>query len=279
MELFFDTQKLQKVADDFFYATGIGIYIIAGNSFDIRVRRTKENPYCRAIRSVEVGRHRCGCSDDILFEKCNKSRQPEMHICHGGLVNIAAPIIYEDKILGYVFFNSLKDKSFEEAFQTVSDLKIDENELKIAYEEVPEYNHERFKSVINLALILIEYVLLGNMIKPSGDDGLQRAKEYIKNNLSGNLSVKSISSGANVSKSVLYRLFSKYYGCTLSEYINKKRIEKAKKLLAETDFSLSEITSLVGYKSETYFRMVFKKMNNISPLKFRKNFNTADVSK
>ena len=82
MKIFFDIDKLQRVADDFFYATGIGIYIIAGDLLDVKVRRTKRNQFCNAIRSVGEGRHRCECSDNILFEKCKNSKKPEMHIFH-----------------------------------------------------------------------------------------------------------------------------------------------------------------------------------------------------
>jgi ligand-binding sensor protein len=273
MKIFFDTEKLQQVADDFFYATGIGIYIIAGNSFDMRVRRTKGNPYCHAIRSVNEGKKRCECSDELLFEKCQKSQKPEIHVCHGGLVNIAAPIVLEGDVVGYVFFYSLRAKAFDEVCGMVADLNVDEKELRCAYEEVPEFREERFNSAVNLAVMLIEHVLLDGMIKPSSDDGLERVKEYIKKNLSGDLSVKAVSRGTNVSKSVIYRLFSKYCGCTLSEYVNKKRVQKAEKLLLETELSLSKITEMVGYNSETYFRMSFKKINGISPLKFRKAAN------
>lgn len=270
MNVYFDIEKLQKVADDFFYATGIGIYIIAGDFSDIKVRKTRWNPYCHAIRSTPCGRERCAVSDDLLFEKCKRSRKPEKHICHGGLVNIAAPIIYDNEIIGYVFFYSLREKAFEKIYPMISDLSFDEKKIKEAYLEVPEYDPERFDSVINLSLMLIEYVRLLNMIKPTSSDNLQRAKEYIDSNLSLDLSVKNISRGTNISKSVLYRIFSRYYGMTLSEYVNKRRVIKAEKLLCETEMTVSEIAKTVGFNSVTYFRMVFKKLKGVSPLKFRK---------
>ena len=82
--------------------------------------------------------------------------------------------------------------------------------------------------------------------------------------------MKTVCRETNVSKSVLYRLLSKHYGCTLSDYVNKKRVEKAEKLMSDTTLSLSEISELAGYKSETYFRMAFKKVRGVSPSKYRK---------
>ena len=185
MKLHFDIDKLQKVADDFFYATGIGIYIIAGDDFSgIKIRRTAHNPYCNAIRNAPSGRERCKISDDILFEKCKKSGKPEVHICHGGLVNIATPITYENEVIGYVFFYSLREKSFEEAAVSVKDLSLDYRLLEESYYCVPEYDAGRFRSVVDLAVMLIEHVMLLNMITPTAGDNLQRAKDFIEENIS-----------------------------------------------------------------------------------------------
>ena len=270
MKLYFDIAKLQKVADDFFLATGIGIYIIAGDFSDIKVRRTVKNGYCHAIRSIPEGRARCQVSDEALFERCRTSKRPEISICHGGLVNIAAPIIYGEDIVGYVFFYSLKSAPFEEASQKLCDLGIDRDVLRQGYSEVPEYYEKRFESVISIAVMLIQQVIVSDMIKPAADNNMEIVKSFIDANLSKDLTVKSIIRGTNVSKSALYRLFSKYYGVTVSEYVNQRRVELSESLLLETDTPITEIARLTGFNSITYFRMVFKRIKGDAPSSFRK---------
>lgn len=276
MKLDYDIEKLKEVADDFYQATGIGIFIIGEDFSDVKAKSTKWNPYCDMIRSAPGGRDRCKASDNELFRRCRESKKPEMHICHGGLVNIAAPIMYEEAVIGYVFFFSLRQGEFSDAVSSVSDLNIDVDEMRKHYSQVPAYNEKRFKSVINLAVMLAQHVILAKMIKPGADENLQRVKNYIRENLGSDLSVKAISKGTNISKSVLYRLLNKYFNCTLSEYVNQKRIEEAEKLLLSTALPVAEISERVGFSSTVHFRSTFKKINGTTPLAYRKQKPTAE---
>ena len=85
------------------------------------------------------------------------------------------------------------------------------------------------------------------------------------------ISVISISKSINVSKSVLYKNFHTHFNCTVSEYINTKRIEKSLELIAKTDMSIEEISQNVGFSTASYFSKIFKKQMGTSPLKYKKN--------
>ena len=270
MKIDFDTEKLQKVADDFYHATGIGLYIIGADFSDTKVKSTRYNTYCALIRRSAEGRERCVASDSVLFRKCCESRKPEIHICHGGLVNIAAPIMYEGNIIGYVSFSSFRSPESVSINSYVGDLMMDEKQARDFYSQVPLYNEAKMKSVIDLALMLIEHVVLVHMIKPNADENLQRVKAYIKENLAKDLSIKNISHGTNISKSVLYRLFNKYFGGTVSEYVNRKRVEAAEELLLSTTIPISAISEKVGFSSVVHFRNMFKKLEGVTPLHYRK---------
>ena len=56
---------------------------------------------------------------------------------------------------------------------------------------------------------------------------------------------------------------------TFIEYVTEKRIEKAKKLLRQTDKASGEIAKEVGYKDAHYFSFVFKKLQGVSPREYR----------
>ena len=60
------------------------------------------------------------------------------------------------------------------------------------------------------------------------------------------------------------------YNCTVKEYLNSKRIEKAAQMLLMTELSMDEISREVGFNSAAYFSKLFKKYKGISPLKYRK---------
>jgi len=101
----------------------------------------------------------------------------------------------------------------------------------------------------------------------------------VGDNLDKDLSVKSISKNTNISKSVLYKLFSTSSEYTVSEYINRQRIAAAKRMLLQTDMSIEEISKKCGYTSSDYFGRVFKKFVKLSPQQYRKEYSTSLQSK
>ncbi len=56
---------------------------------------------------------------------------------------------------------------------------------------------------------------------------------------------------------------------TLSEYINKTRIEKSTRLLLDSSLSIVDVANLVGYEDQSYFTKVFKSIMGVSPGKYK----------
>jgi len=95
-------------------------------------------------------------------------------------------------------------------------------------------------------------------------------KEFIRNNYSSeNLSVKDISEHVYMSSSYVCTLFKNETGSTLNQYITDFRIEKAKQLLTDPNFKITDISSKVGYADGNYFGKIFKKQVGLSPSKYR----------
>lgn len=101
---------------------------------------------------------------------------------------------------------------------------------------------------------------------------IENTLRYISQNLSGNLSLDAIAGQLHISPSHLSRTFKKAALGSLTEYINKERIEKAKELLQNTDLLTYEIAESVGYKDATYFSSIFRKYEGISPSEYKAKF-------
>ena len=96
-------------------------------------------------------------------------------------------------------------------------------------------------------------------------------KEIIQDHVDENLSLKEISKGLSISPSYLSREFSKYFeDLSFGEYIRKQRIEKARELMENTSYSLTEIVYLTGFSDQSHFTRIFKKHTGQNPSDFRK---------
>jgi len=100
---------------------------------------------------------------------------------------------------------------------------------------------------------------------------ITEAKEYINDNISGDISLITISREIGISKYYLHRLFSEINGYTPLGYLTTVRLEKAKNKLQYSKDSIFEIAISCGFDNTSYFSNVFKKHIGFSPTQFRKN--------
>lgn len=271
MKMVFDIEKVKALLKDFNIATGIRIDLMDADFSPISYNEYENNNYCNLIQSTSTGKKACLDSDIFMLKKCKESKCTQKRICHAGLVDLAVPIIYEEEILGYLIFGQMRDASGSKNIENyIQNIGLDTEIALNFYNSLPLFDSVKIESVSNIAVLLVKYILLEDMLKPSFDDNIQRAVNYINKNLDKELSVKSISKNANVSKSVLYKNFHKHFNSTVSEYINSKRIDKSLELLVKTDYTIEEISQKVGFLSVSYYSRTFKKQIGISPLKYRK---------
>lgn len=95
------------------------------------------------------------------------------------------------------------------------------------------------------------------------------AIKYIRQNYREPLSLEIIAGRIPVNPSHLSRTFKKECGCSLTEYINQVRVEKARELLADSDTLNYEVSEMVGYNDPAYFSSIFRKLTGLSPKEYR----------
>lgn len=136
-------------------------------------------------------------------------------------------------------------------------------ELQLAFLQMLVHYSNYFKGISKDVKNEINYAFLENQI-------VSTAIKFIEENYAQEIDVNEISNSVYLSYSHLSRLFKKYSGESISQYLNGIRLKKAQLILMCIDKSISHIAREVGFNSEFYFCKVFKKFYNISPGVFRK---------
>ena len=125
------------------------------------------------------------------------------------------------------------------------------------------------------------YILLSLLVKsstgaelssPKAEEKRRRlrtARDYIEINYPLPISVEDIAAAAGVSRAALFRLFKAELNTAPADYLIAYRISQAKKLLSETDISITAVARSVGYEDNLYFSRAFKRLTGVSPSDYR----------
>ncbi|MGN7987314.1 AraC family transcriptional regulator [Pedobacter jeongneungensis] len=100
---------------------------------------------------------------------------------------------------------------------------------------------------------------------------LTLAKEYISSNYNQNITLENIAEQACLSVNHLLRTFKEAYEISPYQFLMQLRLNRAKRLLQTTSYSLNEIVGLVGFECPSSFIRLFKNTFNITPLKYKKS--------
>ncbi|MEG2420999.1 MAG: AraC family transcriptional regulator [Oscillospiraceae bacterium] len=101
------------------------------------------------------------------------------------------------------------------------------------------------------------------------------AHRYIDAHFKESITLDLLSGLAHVNKYYLVHTFTKEYGISPISYLISRRIQESRYLLAETDHSLSQISHALGFSSPSYFSQSFRKLQQTSPMEYRRSQRTA----
>lgn len=95
-------------------------------------------------------------------------------------------------------------------------------------------------------------------------------RRYIDSHYKEPLTLDLLAEKANVNKYYLSHIYKEAYGISPISYMIACRVKEGKRLLADTDLPLSQISSILGFSSPSYFSQSFRKAEGVSPVEYRK---------
>lgn len=150
--------------------------------------------------------------------------------------------------------------------------------LNIMLEEI-SHKEENYETVCQNLLEVLLICMLRNdqlSIVQSSNTILNREctqiKNYLDANYSENITLDTLASLTHMNKYYMAHAFTKYIGLSPINYLLQKRIQEGKSLLESTTCSIAQISTMLGFSSQSYFSQVFKKATGKTPIQHRNAF-------
>jgi transcriptional regulator GlxA family with amidase domain len=105
------------------------------------------------------------------------------------------------------------------------------------------------------------------------DEDVKKAQKFIENNFQDKITIDQLSTKFALSRRSLERRFKRATNNTVSEYVQRVKIEAAKKTLETSRKNISEVMFDVGYSDTKAFRGIFKKITGMTPFDYRNKYN------
>lgn len=151
------------------------------------------------------------------------------------------------------------------------------NSLMCEVEEKKKNYELACKSILTLFIIYISRNAESNLIITDNPEKLNieciKIKNYIDSHYAENITLDILSNLSYVNKFHLVHLFTKQMGISPINYLINKRIEESKNLLTTTNYSVRDISTIVGFSNSSYFSQMFKKITGCSPREYKTKNN------
>ena len=137
--------------------------------------------------------------------------------------------------------------------------------------DIPIQSSEQIQAAARIMEACTFYVIFKENVRIRRQNFTANMRAFLLEHLEEDLSVARITKEFGISKSKLYQVCSRYLGMGIAEYICGLRMEKARRLLCETELPLADIAEQCGYRDYNYFCRVFKKEHGMPAGKYREN--------
>ncbi|MEE1898115.1 helix-turn-helix domain-containing protein [Flavobacterium rakeshii] len=119
--------------------------------------------------------------------------------------------------------------------------------------------------------------IMFNGQKNHDDEPIRKAQEFIEQNIAEKISIDELADKFAIGRRHFDRRFKKATNNTAGEYIQRVKIEAAKKQLETSNKNINEIMYEVGYNDTKTFRNLFKKLTGLSPVEYRNKYNRETI--
>ncbi len=240
-----------------------------------------ENPFCRLMHGSPAGCAACMAAEARIQVQAARRESKQQTHCYAGLTTVAAPVFAGGQhmatlIAGQIFRREPTERDFSMIMAQFSRAATTDwiKKAHAAYFETPVVTAERFQAAVQLLEVFAQ-----NLAESAGRQAMAAspceprpvasAKEFVQAHAEESIGLDEVLEHVHVSRFYFCKLFKRATGMTLTEYIARVRVEKAKALLMDSSHRISEVVFASGFGSIPQFNSVFKRHVGMPPSAYR----------
>lgn len=238
-------------------------FILQGNFEKLNITTQQKRVYQPNYIVVEY-------KDNYDYYLLNKKDEHLKYLC----ISIEESYLKENDFIEHIFKQKVKSQELIEIF---------EPELRSRYMELfeREYSNSIDKIYLkNKTMELIYFVLEklqetnSSVVSLDAEDikRVQKAKQILDNAFHTNITIATLAKEVALNQSKLKKGFKELYSYTIREYLVNIRLSKALEYIKTKEYSIKEVSHMVGYTNQASFSFAFSKKYHFSPKEFQKKY-------
>jgi len=265
----------------FHKATGVSLRVVPPEGRPGANSDSAQNAFCNLVACAPGGCSACVETEARAQRIVARKLKAQQLYCYAGLTVVGAPVLVGGRHLatlmsGQIFRREPTERDFLMVANMLGDGLSAEwlKKLRKAYFETPVLTSERFQAVLQLLDVFAQY--LADSVSrqaiacaETDPDAVANAKQFVQAHVDEPITLTQVVQHVHVSRFYFCKLFKKATGMTLTDYISRVRIEKAKTLLSDPSRRISEVVFASGFGSIPRFNSVFKRQVGMPPTEYR----------
>jgi AraC-like DNA-binding protein/ligand-binding sensor protein len=273
---------VKRYAEAFRKATGVTLAVVPIADPALRCAlECGQNEFCSLSAGTLAGFGACSETHLRAQRGAASQRAPKQVVCYAGMTEVAVPVVVRGLhvatlMSGQVFRREPTQRDFDMVLKFIGagQDRAWAARLHSAYFGVRAVNAERFEAVVEL-LTLFAKLLADHIenhvaeLSPDDPPAVASAKRFIQEHRDEPIALAQVVDHVRVSRFHFCKVFKKATGMTLTEYVTRARLERAKVLLRDPALRISEVVFASGFGSIPRFNSVFKHRTGMAPTAYR----------
>ena len=227
--------------------------------------------YCMYVKSSDECWHRCKEGQKKALSAL-KDRGAFYGSCYAGVGEFVFPVCSFDEVVGMIsvggYLGSAEKRSYFAQRYGFLESRLSDMAQEELVREAPTI--EFLQTVIEpLSAMLALYIEKRRAVSAVPEDLYGRILSILHTGYMRKIKISDIASACHYSSAFISRFFKEKSGVTINTYLKKIRMEKAKKLLLESDMRIEDIAASVGFSDTNYFISFFSTYFGLPPKQYR----------